>query len=66
MALRAVDTMEDAVAGAASLVRDGGWLAMLTTGADQERWKAVAGEFAWCDAVPLGGHDRVLVLGRKS
>ena len=65
--LRAVDRMELAVQAAARLVRDGGWLALMTTGKELEALKAAAGvEFSWAEALPLpGGDDRLLALGAR-
>lgn len=63
--LRAVDRMELAVQAAAGLVRPGGWLALMTTGGDVEKLKAVAGsEFSWSvqEALP-GSTDRLVALG---
>lgn len=63
--LRAVDRMELAVQAGAGLVRPGGWLALMTTGAELARLQAAAGaEFSWAEPAPLpGGEDRVMVLG---
>jgi 16S rRNA (guanine527-N7)-methyltransferase len=68
VALRAVDKMEEAIHGASGLIRAGGWLAPLTTGAESAGIRAIAGlEFAWGDPVVLpGGNDRILLLGRRS
>lgn len=65
--LRAVDRMEEAVAGGARLVRPGGWLALMTTGASAEPQQAAAGEaFAWEIPILLpGGVDRQLFLGQR-
>jgi 16S rRNA (guanine527-N7)-methyltransferase len=65
--LRAVDKMEAAVKAAARLVRLGGWLALMTTGAEQTKLEAAAGpEFSWSQAVQLrGGGDRVVALGKR-
>lgn len=65
--MRAVDRMEAAVGTAARLVADGGWLALMTTGADRARMMAAADEsFLWREGVPLSGsEDRVLLLGER-
>lgn len=64
VALRAVDKMEEAVRAAVPLVEENGWLAVLTTGADSGDWQAIAEEFAWEPPAPIGGEDRVLLLGK--
>jgi len=65
--LRAVDRMELAVKTAAGLVRPGGWLALMTTGAGLPALRAAAGEeFTW--EKPLlqpGGEDRLFALGTR-
>ena len=65
--LRAVDRMESAVRAAAGLVRPGGWLGLMTTGASLDALKTAAGAvFSWEHPVaPLGGEDRVLALGER-
>lgn len=65
VALRAVDRMETAVKTAAGLVARGGWLALMTTGAERARLQASAGGgFSWPKVVELpGGRDRLLALG---
>jgi 16S rRNA (guanine527-N7)-methyltransferase len=65
--LRAVDKMELAVEVAARLVRPGGWLALMTTGAEHIKLEAAAGlGFSWSEAVKLpGGGDRVVALGKR-
>jgi 16S rRNA (guanine527-N7)-methyltransferase len=65
--LRAVDKMDRAVQTAARLVRPGGWLALMTTGAEEIKLQAAAGpEFSWSQAVELrGGGDRVVALGKR-
>src|SRR5580704_15372971 len=51
VSLRAVDKMPRAVAAAAQLVAPGGWLALMSTGADVAGLKTAAGEkFSWSDA----------------
>jgi 16S rRNA (guanine527-N7)-methyltransferase len=66
--LRAVDKMGEAVHAAAHLVCPGGWLALMTTGAELAALHSAAGaEFAWAEPIPLpGGDDRLLALGRRS
>jgi 16S rRNA (guanine527-N7)-methyltransferase len=66
--LRAVDKMEVAVHAAASLVRPGGWLALMTTSKELEAFQSAAGaEFAWAEPLALpGGQDRLLALGARS
>jgi 16S rRNA (guanine527-N7)-methyltransferase len=68
LTLRAVDKMEASVQAAASLVRPGGWLALMTTGAELETLKSAAGdEFVWSEVVPLpGGQDRILAMGVRA
>lgn len=65
--LRAVDRMERAMQGAGGLVRDGGWLAPLTTAGDLERLQRAAGpQFVWGREIPLQGDgERLLALGQK-
>jgi len=64
--MRAVDRMPEAVEAAASLVASGGWLALMTTGAELSRLQSAAGtEFSWSPAIRLpGGTDRHLLLGQ--
>jgi 16S rRNA (guanine527-N7)-methyltransferase len=66
--LRAVDRMGEAVSAASLLVTPGGWLAPMTTGAELEKLKGIAGAgFAWGDPVGLpGGDDRILALGART
>jgi 16S rRNA (guanine527-N7)-methyltransferase len=66
VAMRAVDRMSEAARAAGALVREGGWLAVMTTGKETDGMKAAAGMgFRW-DAVKLpGGKDRVLVMGAR-
>jgi 16S rRNA (guanine527-N7)-methyltransferase len=68
VAMRAVDRMADGVRAACALLREGGWLAVMTTGTEAERVKAATGMgFRWVDAVKLpGGKDRVLVMGLRA
>jgi len=65
--LRAVDRMELAVQTAAGLVRPGGWLALMTTGADAEKLKVAAGgEFSWdLTALFPDTTGRLLALGSR-
>lgn len=65
--LRAVDRMERAVEAAGKLVREGGWLAPMTTDSDLGRLQAAAGkEFVWGKAIPLpGGENRLIAIGRR-
>jgi len=65
--LRAVDRMAQAVEAAARLVRNGGWLAPLTTDGEVEKLKASAGTgFSWGDSMGLpGGGDRVLAFAQR-
>lgn len=65
--LRAVDKMELAVRTAASLVKEGGWLAVLTTDGSLSAVVSSAGEeFSWADPVSIAsGTDRILALGRR-
>lgn len=65
--LRAVDRMELAVAAAARLVAEQGWLAVMTTDADLSRLQAAAGAgFSWDRMLRLpGGDERVLALGKR-
>jgi 16S rRNA (guanine527-N7)-methyltransferase len=67
VSLRAVDKMPRAVAAAAQLVAPGGWLALMTTGADVAGLKTAAGEkFSWSDAIRLPrSEDRILALGKR-
>jgi len=64
--LRAVDRMVEAVRAGAGLVERGGWLAIMTTGAESAGVRAAAGAgFVWEAGVALaGGESRVLLLGR--
>jgi 16S rRNA (guanine527-N7)-methyltransferase len=65
--LRAVDKMPKAVASAVPLVAPAGWLALMTTGADNEQLRTAAGtQISWVDPVKLPfGDDRILELGRR-
>lgn len=66
--LRAVDRMPKAVELAAELVCPGGWLALMTTGAEVERLQALTGAgFSWGENARLpNGGDRLLALGRRN
>ncbi|MFY9854837.1 MAG: 16S rRNA (guanine(527)-N(7))-methyltransferase RsmG [Terracidiphilus sp.] len=66
--LRAVDKMELAVKAASSLVRPGGWLALMTTVTDLPALQKAAGmEFIWISAVPLSGsEDRLIALAERA
>lgn len=66
--LRAVDKMAEAVHSAASLVVDGGWLALMTTCEDEPKLRDAAGAwFSWSPVVALTvGADRLLALGQRS
>jgi len=65
--LRAVDRMEQAVQAAADLVAPGGWLALMTTGADLEKLKVAAGSgFDWSRPTALPGDDRLLALAERT
>ena len=65
--LRAVDRMAVAVQAASRLVRSGGWLALMTTGATLENLQTAAGkDFDWHNPVSLPrGNDRILALGLR-
>lgn len=65
--LRAVDRMQQAVKAGAQLVRPGGWLVLMSTGAElvSLRQAAGAGDM-WREAVLMSGTgDRVLLLGEQ-
>jgi 16S rRNA (guanine527-N7)-methyltransferase len=66
--MRAVDRMAEAARAARALLREDGWLALMTTGKETERVKTAAGVgFRWENAVKLpGGTDRVLVMGARA
>jgi 16S rRNA (guanine527-N7)-methyltransferase len=65
--LRAVDHMEQAVQAAASLVRDGGWLALMTTRSEIPALQQVAGSsFAWREIdLPPASENRLLALATR-
>jgi 16S rRNA (guanine527-N7)-methyltransferase len=60
--LRAVDKMAEAVGVAASLVKAGGWLCLMTTEEDLSHLQNEAGPgFTWHNSAHLPGSDRRLV-----
>jgi len=65
--LRAVDRMVEAAEAAGEQVRDGGWLAPMTTSGALDKLKAAAGaDFHWERTVALpGGDDRILALAQR-
>jgi 16S rRNA (guanine527-N7)-methyltransferase len=65
--LRAVDRMHEATKAASRLVRPGGWLAPMTTGAELAGLQALVGpEYSWQAAVPLpGGEDRLIAIAKR-
>jgi 16S rRNA (guanine527-N7)-methyltransferase len=65
--LRAVDKMPKAVAAAVKLVAPGGWLALMTTGAELEKPKASTGpEFSRPQLLRLpDSSDRLLALAAR-
>ena len=65
--LRAVDRMELAVQAAARLVAPGGWLALMTTGAELGRLQAAAGAtLCWEQAAPRPcAGDRLIAFARR-
>ncbi len=65
--LRAVDRMPKAVAAAVPLVAPGGWLALMTTGAEVATLRTAAGaDFFWSEPVSLPyADDRTLALAQK-
>ncbi len=66
--LRAVDRMAAAVTAAVKLIKQEGWLALLTTTGDSEGLKQAAGAgISGWSSIPLQtGAERVLLLGRLS
>jgi len=66
--LRAVDRMREAVETAAGLVRDGGWLTLMTTEPEAVGQQLAAGSsFAWTCPIPLpGSAERVIILGQNN
>ncbi len=65
--MRAVDRMAVAVQAGAQLVRENGWLALMTTRSDAPSLQSVVlGPYSWSQPLQLpGGEERVLVLGQK-
>jgi 16S rRNA (guanine527-N7)-methyltransferase len=65
--LRAVDRMKEATTAASMLVRQGGWLAPMTTRAELAALKAAVGtEYTWVSAIALpGGEDRIVAFGKR-
>jgi 16S rRNA (guanine527-N7)-methyltransferase len=65
--LRAVDKMPKAVSAAARLLAPGGWLALMTTGAEIAPLQSAAGDqIVWSEPAALPfGDDRILALGRR-
>jgi 16S rRNA (guanine527-N7)-methyltransferase len=66
--LRAVDRMPEAVKVAAKLVREGGWLALMTTKPEAAGLQSAAGpSFTWIRSTPLpGSAERLIALGQKN
>jgi len=66
--LRAVDQMEKAVSVAAGLVCPGGWLVLLTTGAESQSLQLMAGSgFAWNPPIGLPfSEDRRIEMGKRA
>lgn len=66
--MRAVDKMEEAVGTASALVRPGGWLMLMTTGAQISSLQATAGrDFSWRSTIPLrGALDRIVALAQRA
>jgi 16S rRNA (guanine527-N7)-methyltransferase len=64
--LRAVDRMPEAIRAAAGLVERGGWLAVMTSGAELERLQEFSGGgFSWLEPVLLpGSESRLLVFAQ--
>ncbi len=65
--LRAVDKMPQAIGAAAALLAPGGWLVLMTTGADLRRFIEAAGSrFSWEEPLRVAGsEDRFLTMGRE-
>ncbi len=64
--LRAVDRMGEAVRSAGARVADRGWMALLTTVADEDAVKGWAGaRFDWRARHLPGGSERILLLGQR-
>jgi 16S rRNA (guanine527-N7)-methyltransferase len=66
--LRAVDRMARAVGSASMLVRDGGWMGVMTTGSLQDSLvRACGAGWTWDNPSSLpGGDSRVFILAKKS
>jgi 16S rRNA (guanine527-N7)-methyltransferase len=66
--LRAVDRMPHAVKLAAGLVREGGWLALMTTDREAADLQTVAGpSFEWTSHIHLpGSSERLIALGQNT
>jgi 16S rRNA (guanine527-N7)-methyltransferase len=67
VALRAVEKMQKAVAGAVELIDAKGWLALMTTkDSFAELQKAAGPSFNWAEPLPMPGSEaRMLALGQK-
>ncbi len=65
--LRAVDRMPHAVQTAVALVREGGWLALMTTEPEAPALHSAAGPaFTWQSPIPLPrSAERLIALGQK-
>lgn len=68
VALRAVDKMERAVYAAGTLVRPGGWMALMTSEAELPKLELAAGvEFSWSKVFfQIAGEGRMLALGTRA
>jgi 16S rRNA (guanine527-N7)-methyltransferase len=66
--LRAVDRMPAAVQIAASIVRDGGWVVLMTTGSEAAVLQSAAGpSFSWSAPTRLpGSEERIIAIGKKT
>jgi 16S rRNA (guanine527-N7)-methyltransferase len=66
--LRAVDRMPEAVNIAAGLVRQEGWLALMTSEPEAASLQLAAGpSYSWTDPAPLpGSEERLIALGQKA
>jgi 16S rRNA (guanine527-N7)-methyltransferase len=66
--LRAVDRMPLAVQIAAGLVKQGGWLVLMTTLPEAAALQLAAGpSFTWTRPIPLAGSiERLILLGQKT
>jgi 16S rRNA (guanine527-N7)-methyltransferase len=71
VALRAVDHMPEAVKAAATLVREQGWLVLMTTKPESAALQSAAKSpsspsFIWHPSIPLpGSAERIIVLGQQ-